>query len=189
MAVSRKVLKERLEGIGRWGEYLKRRSGDEFAGLSGVRLRRAVLRGMGLDEDGMELGVVVGDGGCSNGRKEECDECVDVVDNVISDVGDASRRRRGLKARAGEDDISWIYRSMYEMGVRASDAPNVGAWGWLQACREDKALRQDFYRNIWSARVREETERRKRYGDDGREVLERIEVLLKEHGNESGTEV
>ena len=164
MAVSRKVLKERLEGLGLWEEYLERREGEEFEGLRGIGLRRAVLRGMGLDENGLEL---------SEGE-------VDCGDDA------GCRRKRGLKARVGEDDISWIYRSMYEPSVRQSDAPNVGAWGWLKACREDKSLRQDFYRNIWSARVKEEAERRKAYGDDGREVLERIEVLLREYVDDGG---
>ena len=139
----------------RWGEFVERRGSEKYVGLKGSALRNRVLDDMGLGVDGLPL-----DGG---GREP-------------------LRKVRGRKARQGEDDVEWIYRVLADEGVREGDAPNVGAWGWLLAIREDKGLRSDFYKTIWAQRVRDAADSRKRYGDDGEEVLERVEKLLREVG-------
>lgn len=139
----------------RWEEYVERREHPRFLHLKGRARRQAVLSSMGLDVGGVAF--------------EEA---------VVAPMVAEEKVGVGRKFRRGEDDISWIYRSLSDSGVMESDAPSMGAWGWLEAIREDKGLKSDFYKTIWTARVREEQDARKKYGDDGKDILNRVEKLL-----------
>ena len=46
------------------------------------------------------------------------------------------------------DDVRWVFSGMFLSDVTPQDAPSVGAWGYLMACRNDRSLMADFYRTV-----------------------------------------
>lgn len=75
-------------------------------------------------------------------------------------------------------DVMWVYNNLYVSGVKPSDAPSPGAWGWLMECRGDaKALNnfRAYYMKL--APSRKELDERARRADGGESVLSLLDEI------------
>lgn len=75
-------------------------------------------------------------------------------------------------------DVMWVYNNLYVSGVKPSDAPSPGAWGWLQECRDDAKALNDFrayYMKL--APSRKELDERARRADGGESVLSLLDEI------------
>ena len=96
-----------------------------------------------------------------------------------AEVEEVSRETEGAVEADLQRDFIWIYDNLGNKQAKAHDAPSTGAWNLLQECREDSALRRDFFRQVLTKLLpsRSELGIISRYQDDGRAHLEFIERL------------
>jgi hypothetical protein len=84
----------------------------------------------------------------------------------------------------GASDVAWVYNAlgMADSGspVDLGAAPSPGAAGLLRRCLQDAAMRDLFYKQIFTRMLptRSETEARARLEDDGAEITGHTRRLL-----------
>jgi hypothetical protein len=77
--------------------------------------------------------------------------------------------------------LTWMFENMEKKELRPDDAPSPGAWSYLLRVRQDEALKDEFYKNIWpktfpSKKMMESMA--DAMTDDGRRQLKRLDDLL-----------
>ena len=77
-------------------------------------------------------------------------------------------------------DARWVYSNIGRSDAKKRDAPNAGAWTWLQQCERNATFLQRFYTDTIKALMpsSRQLEQLERMSDDGGAVLELIEKAL-----------
>ncbi len=78
--------------------------------------------------------------------------------------------------------IQWVFDNMMNKDVKMQDAPNAGAWGYLNACRNDETVRSDFYKVVWPKTMpdKKDLAYANRFEDDGRHIQDIINRMFKD---------
>ena len=64
------------------------------------------------------------------------------------------------------DDVKYVYEKLGGMD------------GWAAACKEDKTVKSDFYKNVIRPRVEDQRKKTADMADDGRDILRRVDALV-----------
>jgi len=165
------AVKKILHEEGRWQEFrdIRAKNLDERGLLKGVR-KREIWAEMGYDPFGGKLNEP------QPSVKKGVQKTVQsgTAKSGVGKLQKAPKREAVVKPRepSGEnkatDDVQHVFEAL------------GGAEGWIIACKNDKSVLNDFYRNIWRPRVESDRKKNIDLVDDGRPALEMVESLLKQ---------
>jgi len=79
------------------------------------------------------------------------------------------------------EDITWVFHAIGRPEVSEKDAPNPGAWGWLQGIRANPRVAETFYTQVLTKTLPRNVNGRKGREDDGEliRLLSRVEAAAR----------
>ncbi|MCK5604750.1 hypothetical protein KAR91_22865 [Candidatus Pacearchaeota archaeon] len=165
MTETRSQFKQRLTQEGKWEKFLELR--EEYK-RQGLIPKDATMRAKDEVEN----------------IKTDC-VVSDFDSGFITDDGDSADGLVGKHCFTNSGNISerqivrWIFDNIGITDIGPEDAPNSGAWSYLQSLRNSPTLLQDFYRNVWTKMLpsKSEIENARKFEDDGREQLNLIDRI------------
>ena len=167
MRETKKQRKARLKREGRWNAFLERRRElVEDEGMS-PREARAQLS--------IEFAPIpTGDGFHKTDTRSDKDWVK---------KGDFAGKGTSLPQK----DIRWIFNHIGIKDVRPSDAPSAGAWGYLQAIKQNDEIMHDFYRSVYPRLLpsSSEIETESKFVDDGRRISQETIDLVAQASREA----